>query len=271
MPRRHHIPRLWLMLLVHLPMMRFFVLFPQRCTASSPTSSPYVAVPPGQACASPAHVIVDVAQCLAAARALNLVSMTTDPTTVKVRRTASFVRGCSFNHATESVYFALAAGATMLSPRADAPLCLVSPNVTNCSDGYRNGDEVGVDCGGSGCRADPTTTTTNADATCCGNGHFDVDANEWATDCGPGCLAGCGFYLRLDATAFGRQRCRNATAGTYSFIRDAQQCVNAARAAYATDDAGTTLSVADVEVCVARRWSGGWLVQVWLVCCAFPH
>jgi hypothetical protein len=63
-------------------------------------------------------------------------------------------------------------------------------SVPRCDDGVRNGDEDGIDCGGS---------CPNPD--CCANGHTDASRGEWAPDCGgacPACYTGTVYYVAAD-------------------------------------------------------------------------
>lgn len=53
--------------------------------------------------------------------------------------------------------------------------CTACPTLPTCNDGIQNGDETGIDCGGSNCAACPTTPT-------CGDGIQNGD--ESGVDCG---------------------------------------------------------------------------------------
>ncbi|OGQ81995.1 MAG: hypothetical protein A2289_07725 [Deltaproteobacteria bacterium RIFOXYA12_FULL_58_15] len=63
----------------------------------------------------------------------------------------------------------------------DPPNCIHAADLdcpTTCNDGVCNGDETGVDCGGS---------CTNQD--CCTNGFLDIDLGETGVDCAGSCVA----------------------------------------------------------------------------------
>lgn len=87
--------------------------------------------------------------------------------------------------------------------------------VSSCANNVRDGDEVGVDCGGS------------CSPSCCENGQHDVESGEEGVDCGGPCATSCASCVASELP-FGVCRVQTASSCQYKCATLSTECLHEA-------------------------------------------